>query len=83
LEPGAQAAEYYAIESGACPSDPQSVHPASPRSIATALTFADFGISLNVTLSPEAPLERCLILAHCDMENQSVCSFQMFDVTFN
>lgn len=80
---GGQAAESYAILSGACPADPQPAYGMASTAISTALALSNFGIAVNMTISASVPLEQCLVAAHCDAGNSAVCSYQMFDVTFN
>lgn len=76
---GGQTAEDYQVKSGACPSGIVATKTAytAPVAIATAVAPTALGLVANATL----PITDCITLRHCDTSN--VCSYQLFQVTFN
>lgn len=81
---GSVPGQNYVIATGSCPSGLAAVNAAYSSGtqipVATALTSADFGLTVGHDLS--TPLAACLITANCEMAS-SICAYQLFSITFN
>lgn len=76
-----QTGQGYVITPGTCPTTLPTVAAAytNPVAIATMPTTMNFGLVSGLSLA--SPVKRCLIAANCN--NSAVCSYQLFQVTFN
>jgi hypothetical protein len=78
----APAGDDYKIVDGACPNTLATAGTAyaggSHVSVNTAPLAADFGLSAGADLTPA--LRKCMIVGRCA---DTICSYQLFDVTFN
>lgn len=81
LGAGNQAGQAYVIASGACPTTLAATNDAFAAgqqvAVGTAPTTGAFGLSTGLALSAE----RCMVIANCGAT--SVCSYQLYQVTFN
>lgn len=84
LSLGSVPGQNYVIAAGSCPSALAAINAAygsgTQLSVATALTSSSLGLAAGTDLS--MPLAKCLITANCDMASW-ICSYQLFDITFN
>lgn len=81
---GSPAGSGYVISMGACPSTQTGADATyrngAPIPITTHPTAADLGLVVGTNLS--SPVEHCMIVANCSAQTATICSYQLFDITF-
>lgn len=81
---GNPAGQSYVITNGSCPSALATIdaaYKAGPQvAISTPPTSADFGLAPGQSVA--SPIKKCMIIGNCDVATSMVCSYELYQVTF-
>ena len=84
LATGNPAGQSYVITAGGCPSSLAAVDAAyragTQVAVSTPPTSAAFGLAVGQSLA--TPIQRCMIIGNCDVATSMVCSYELYQVTF-
>lgn len=84
LATGNPAGQSYVITPGACMSALASItaaYKAGPQvPVGMPPTSADFGLVVGQSIA--TPIQRCMIIGNCDVMTSMICSYELYQVTF-